>query len=124
MRSHGQCIAEYLYLMGVRPVWRDNMQRVCDLEVIPLEELKRPRIDVTGRISGLFRDTMPTAIQWMDKAVKMVCSLAEDYDDNYVLKHIHQDSSWLIEQGERQKRPGKKLLTEFLAIRREPMEQE
>ena len=101
MRSHGQCIAEYLYLMGVRPVWRDNMQRVCDLEVIPLEELKRPRIDVTGRISGLFRDTMPTAIQWMDKAVKMVCSLAEDYDDNYVLKHIHQDSSWLIEQGEK-----------------------
>ena len=58
LRNHGQCVAEFLYLMGLRPVWQPGSQRVIDLEVIPLEELQRPRVDVTGRISGLFRDSM------------------------------------------------------------------
>lgn len=100
MRSHGQCIAEYLYLMGVKPIWRPGSGRVFDIEVIPLEELQRPRIDITGRISGLFRDTMPNAVQWMDKAVKLVCELDEGEDENYVRKHIIADSSWLMENGE------------------------
>ena len=72
MRSHGQCIAELFYLMGVRPVWRRPSQRVCSLEVIPVAELKRPRIDVTARISGLFRDAVPNAVHWVDEAVRMV----------------------------------------------------
>jgi len=99
MRSHGQCIAQFLYLLGVRPVWQKGSQRVVDLEVISLEELKRPRIDVTARISGLFRDTMPMAIKWMDKAVEMVVNLEESLEDNYVRKHALQDAKELTEQG-------------------------
>ena len=50
-------IAEALYLMGIKPKWLESTDKVIGLEVIPLEELKRPRIDVTLRITGLFRDT-------------------------------------------------------------------
>lgn len=91
MRSHGQCIAEFLYLMGLRPVWQRGSLRVIDVEVIPLVELKRPRIDVTGRISGLFRDSMPGAITWLDKAVEMVAALDEPMDMNFIRKHVLED---------------------------------
>lgn len=100
MRSHGQCVAEFLYLMGVRPVWQRPSQRVVGLEVIPLEELKRPRIDVTGRISGLFRDSMPNAIHWLDEAVKIVSALEEADEDNYVRKHVKADAAWLEDEGQ------------------------
>ena len=98
-RSHGQCLGEFLYLLGVRPKWQSN-GRISGLEVIPLDELQRPRIDVMGRISGLIRDMMPTAISWLDKAVEMVAELDESLEDNYVKKHIHDDVDWLVEQGE------------------------
>ena len=98
-RSHGQCLGEFLYLLGVRPKWQSN-GRISGLEVIPLEELQRPRIDVMGRISGLIRDMMPTAISWLDKAVELVADLDESLEDNYVKKHIHDDVDWLVEQGE------------------------
>ena len=95
MRSHGQCIAEFLYLMGIRPVWQSGSLRVNDLEVISLTELKRPRIDVTARISGLFRDTMPSVIQLMDKAVLLAAQQDEDEELNFVRKHIASDSAEL-----------------------------
>lgn len=98
-RSHGQCLGEFLYMLGVRPKWQSN-GRISGLEVIPLEELQRPRIDVMGRISGLIRDMMPTAISWLDKAVELVADLDEPLEDNYVKKHIHDDVDWLVEQGE------------------------
>ena len=98
-RSHGQCLGEFLYLLGVRPKWQSN-GRISGLEVIPLEELQRPRIDVMGRISGLIRDMMPTAISWLDKAVELVADLDESLEDNYVKKNIHDDVDWLVEQGE------------------------
>ena len=98
-RSHGQCLGEFLYLLGVRPKWQSN-GRISGLEVIPLEELQRPRIDVMGRISGLIRDMMPTAISWLDKAVELVADLDEPLEDNYGKKHIHDDVDWLVEQGE------------------------
>ena len=69
MRSHGQCMAEFMALMGVRPVWQKGSLKVIDIEVIPLQELQRPRVDITGRISSLFRDTLPGAVCWLDKAV-------------------------------------------------------
>lgn len=99
MRSHGQCIAEFLYLMGIRPKYQSGSQRINGLEVIPLMELKRPRIDVTARISGLFRDTMPSVMQVMDKAVLLAASLDEDEEMNYVRKHIVQDSEDLAQEG-------------------------
>ena len=99
MRSSGQDIAEFLYLLGVKPVWQKGSLRVTDLEVIPLEELKRPRIDVTARISGLFRDTLPHLAELMDKAVLMAAKLDESDDDNFVRKHIREDSEALQADG-------------------------
>ena len=99
MRSRGQCIAEFLYFLGVRPVWQKGSQRVIALEVIPLAELKRPRLDVTARISGMFRDAMPVVVQWMDEAVAMVAALEEDAEDNYVRKHVQQDAAQLAVNG-------------------------
>lgn len=99
MRSHGQCTAEFLYLLGVRPVWQKSSQRVIGLEVIPLAELKRPRIDVTGRISGLFRDSMPEAILWLDQAVSLVSALAENAQENFIKKHMMEDAAFLEEEG-------------------------
>ena len=99
MRSSGQDIAEFLYLLGVKPVWQKGSLRITDLEVIPLDELKRPRIDVTARISGLFRDTLPHLAELMDKAVLMVAKLDESDDDNFVRKHIREDSEALQADG-------------------------
>lgn len=99
MRSHGQCIAEFLYLLGVRPVWQRGSQRVVELEVIPMTELKRPRIDVTARIGGLFRDSLPMAVRWMDKAISLVANLEESCEINYIRKHVLADARLLQEQG-------------------------
>lgn len=99
MRSHGQCIAEFLYLMGIRPVWEPGSLYVKRMEPIPLSELQRPRIDVTARISGLFRDTMPSVVSLMDRAVLLAASLAENDEDNYVRKHISKDCQVMEEKG-------------------------
>ena len=99
MRSHGQCIAEFLYLMGLKPVWEKGSLMVKHLEVIPLSELKRPRIDVTARISGLFRDTMPVVVSLLDKAVLLAASLDEPEEENFVKHHISVDSAAMVEKG-------------------------
>ncbi len=99
MRSSGQDIAEFLYLLGVRPVWQKGSLRVAGLEIIPLEELKRPRIDVTARISGLFRDTLPQLAELMDEAVMMVAAQEESEADNFVRRHIREDSEALQAEG-------------------------
>ena len=99
MRSHGQCIAEFLYLMGIRPIWEPGSLYVKRMEPIPLSELQRPRIDVTARISGLFRDTMPSVVSLMDRAVLLCASLEESEEDNFVKKHISKDSRAMEAQG-------------------------
>ncbi|HIU63576.1 MAG TPA: cobaltochelatase subunit CobN [Candidatus Avacidaminococcus intestinavium] len=99
MRSHGQCLAEFLYLLGVRPIWQRGSLRVLGVEPIPLAELRRPRIDVTARISGLFRDAMPSAIQLLDKAVLCVAGLDEAPEDNYIRKHLLVESAELMDEG-------------------------
>ncbi len=95
-RSHGQCVAQFMNLIGVRPVWQKGSGRVIGLEVIPTQELGRPRIDVTGRISGLFRDMMPTPAKWLDQALRMVSELDEPEELNYIRKHINDDVEWLM----------------------------
>ncbi|MEM9614750.1 MAG: cobaltochelatase subunit CobN [Actinomycetota bacterium] len=82
MRTTGDDAAEALALLGVRPVWNDESGRVTGLEVIPLEELGRPRVDVTLRISGFFRDAFPHVIALLDDAVAMVATLDEPAADN------------------------------------------
>lgn len=103
LRSHGQCVAEFLYLMGLKPVWQPGSRRVCDLEIIPLSELKRPRIDVTGRISGLFRDSMPGSVIWLDDAVRRIAELDEPLDLNFIRKHVLADTAELVEAGMEEK---------------------
>lgn len=99
LRNHGQCVAEFLYLMGLRPIWQKGSRRVIDLELISLAELKRPRIDVTGRISGLFRDSMVASIDWMNKAVDMVANLDEPMEMNFIRKHVLEESKAMEQEG-------------------------
>ncbi|WP_102145115.1 cobaltochelatase subunit CobN [Mycobacterium hubeiense] len=91
MRTAGDDIAEVLALLGVRPVWDDASRRVVNLEPISLSELGRPRIDVTVRISGFFRDAFPHVVTMLDDAVRLVAGLDEPADDNYVRAHAQAD---------------------------------
>jgi cobaltochelatase CobN len=91
MRTGGDDIAEVLALLGVRPVWDDASRRVVDLEAISATELGRPRIDVTVRISGFFRDAFPHVVTMLDDAVRLVAGLDERAADNYVRAHSQAD---------------------------------
>jgi cobaltochelatase CobN len=91
MRTAGDDIAEVLALLGVRPVWDDASRRVVDLEPIPQAELGRPRIDVTVRISGFFRDAFPHVVTMLDDAVRLVAGLDEPAEENYVRAHADAD---------------------------------
>ena len=91
MRTSGDDIAEVLALLGVRPVWDDASRRVVNLEPIGLGELGRPRIDVTVRISGFFRDAFPHVVTMLDDAVQLVAGLDEAAEDNYVRAHSQAD---------------------------------
>ena len=87
MRTQGDDIAEVLALLGVEPVWDPQSRRIQDLAVTPLERLRRPRIDVTLRISGFFRDAFPHLIALVDRAVEMVVALDEPVEQNFPRKH-------------------------------------
>ena len=91
MRTAGDDIAEVLALLGVRPVWDDASRRVVNLEPMALAELGRPRIDVTVRISGFFRDAFPHVVTMLDDAVQLVADLDEPAEDNYVRAHADAD---------------------------------
>ncbi|MFE5210443.1 cobaltochelatase subunit CobN [Streptomyces sp. NPDC056600] len=91
MRTSGDDVAEVLALLGVRPEWDEASRRVSRLEVVPLEELGRPRIDVTVRISGFFRDAFPHVVAMLDDAVRMVAVLDEPEERNFVRAHARAD---------------------------------
>lgn len=97
MRTAGDDVAEALALLGVRPVWDDASRRVTGLEPIPYEELGRPRIDVTLRISGFFRDAFPHVIGLLDDAVRLAAALDEPAEHNHVRAHTQAD---LAEHGD------------------------
>ncbi|MFD5888360.1 cobaltochelatase subunit CobN [Streptomyces sp. NPDC060334] len=97
MRTSGDDVAEAMALLGVRPVWDEASRRVTGLEPIPLDELGRPRIDVTLRISGFFRDAFPHVIGLLDDAVRLAASLDEPADRNFVRAHAQAD---LAEHGD------------------------
>ena len=99
MKTNGDDIAEVLYLYGIKPVWLGETDRVVGLEVIPLNELNRPRIDVTLRISGLFRDTFPNLIELVDEAVNIAAALDEADSDNFIHKHVSADIAKFMEDG-------------------------
>src|SRR5690606_4624181 len=97
MRTAGDDIAEVLALLGVRPEWDEMSRRVNRLEVVGLDELGRPRIDVTVRISGFFRDAFPHVVAMLDDAVQLVADLDEPDELNFVRAHARAD---LAEHGD------------------------
>jgi cobaltochelatase CobN len=100
MRTQGDDIAEILALLGCRPVWDDASRRVTGFEIVPVTELGRPRIDVTVRISGFFRDAFPHVVALIDDAVRAVAELEEPPESNYVRKHADEDTA---EHGDRRR---------------------
>jgi cobaltochelatase CobN len=100
MRTQGDDIAEILALLGCRPVWDDASRRVTGFEVVGLEELARPRIDVTVRISGFFRDAFPHVVALIDDAVRAVAELDEPAEQNFVRAHADEDTA---EHGDRRR---------------------
>jgi cobaltochelatase CobN len=99
MRTGGDDIAQALALIGAKPLWDRTSGRVTGYEVITLAELGRPRVDVTLRISGFFRDAFPDQIVLFDKAVRAVGALDEDESDNPIAARIASESDKLIAQG-------------------------
>ncbi len=92
MRTMGDDVAEALALLGVRPIWQQENGRVEGIELISLAELGRPRIDVTLRISGFFRDAFPGLVALLDDAVTMAASADEPADRNFVRSHGLDDA--------------------------------
>ncbi|RED14044.1 cobaltochelatase subunit CobN [Pontivivens insulae] len=82
MRTAGEEFAMALNLIGVKPVWDKGSERVSGIEVIPLAELDRPRIDVTLRVSGLFRDVFPVLSTLFGQAVRTLAARDEARDFN------------------------------------------
>ncbi|MBD2234493.1 cobaltochelatase subunit CobN [Phormidium tenue] len=99
MRTGGDDIAEALALMGVRPVWDGPSRRVVDFEVLPLSAIGRPRVDVTLRISGFFRDAFPNLIDLVDQAVAAVADLDEPPEQNPLAARSRQESAEWQAQG-------------------------
>jgi cobaltochelatase CobN len=99
MRTHGDDIAEILHLMGVRPVWVPESRRLKGVELVPLAELGRPRIDVTVRISGFFRDAFPNVVALIDRAVALVAEADEPEERNYLRRHVLREQTALRSSG-------------------------
>ncbi|MEG4322984.1 MULTISPECIES: cobaltochelatase subunit CobN, partial [unclassified Microcoleus] len=91
MRTGGDDIAEALALIGVQPIWDGPSRRVVDFEILPVSVLGRPRVDVTLRISGFFRDAFFNLIDLFDSAVKAVADLDEPAEDNPLAAQVKQE---------------------------------
>ncbi|MDE1131182.1 MAG: cobaltochelatase subunit CobN [Ascidiaceihabitans sp.] len=82
MRTAGEEFAMALHLLGVKPVWDEGSERVSGIEIIPITELERPRLDVTLRVSGLFRDVFPTLSALFSQAIRALSKRDEAADWN------------------------------------------
>jgi cobaltochelatase CobN len=99
MRTGGDDIAEALALLGVQPVWDGPSRRVVDFEILPVSVLGRPRVDVTLRISGFFRDAFPNLIDLFDQAVIAVAALDESPEDNPLAAQVQQETQMWVAAG-------------------------
>jgi cobaltochelatase CobN len=99
MRTGGDDIAQALALIGAKPQWEPSSWRVIGYEIIPLARLGRPRVDVTLRISGFFRDAFPAQIELFDKAIRAVGRLDEPEDDNPIAARMHSEARSLAATG-------------------------
>ncbi|HKW53926.1 MAG TPA: cobaltochelatase subunit CobN, partial [Stellaceae bacterium] len=99
MRTGGDDIAQALALMGVRPQWERQSGRVTGFEIMPVSLLDRPRVDVTLRVSGFFRDAFPNLIDLVDSAARAVAALDEPAESNPLAARVAADHGALMAQG-------------------------
>ncbi len=99
MRTGGDDLAQALALMGVRPTWDSASRRVTGFEILPIDVLDRPRVDVTLRISGFFRDAFPALIALFDSAARAVAALPETAEQNPLAARVATETETLIGVG-------------------------
>ncbi len=106
MRTGGDDIAQALALIGAKPKWDPGSLRVSGYEIIPLAKLGRPRVDVTLRISGFFRDAFPQLITLFDRAVRAIGALDEPGDQNPIAATMRTDALGLMQKGQSEEQAG------------------
>jgi magnesium chelatase subunit H len=89
IKTEGEALAQVLWLLGVTPR-RDAMNRATDVDVIPLEKLGRPRVDIVMTVSGIFRDLFGATMSMLDNAVRKVAALDEPADLNFIRHHVDE----------------------------------
>ncbi|MBX2805989.1 MAG: cobaltochelatase subunit CobN [Hyphomicrobiales bacterium] len=99
MRTGGDDIAQALALAGVKPQWEMTSRRLTGFEIIPLAKLGRPRVDVTFRVSGFFRDAFPAQIELLDSAMRAVAALNEPEGENPLAENVHTEKYRLLSEG-------------------------
>ncbi len=99
MRTGGDDIAQAMALIGAKPVWDTMSRRVSGYEIITLAQLGRPRVDVTLRISGFFRDAFPAQIELFDKAVRAIGALDESPKDNPIAGRMAKEKAEMVSKG-------------------------
>jgi cobaltochelatase CobN len=99
MRTGGDDVAQVLALIGARPLWEESSGRVTGFAIIPLSELKRPRVDVTLRVSGLFRDAFPTQIDIVASAISAIALVDEPDDANPIAANVRAGRQALEARG-------------------------
>jgi cobaltochelatase CobN len=99
MRTGGDDLAQALALMGVRPTWDSATGRVTGFEIMPASVLDRPRVDVTLRVSGFFRDAFPAQIELLDAAARAVARLDEPDETNALAASFRADRARLLATG-------------------------
>jgi len=99
MRTGGDDLAQALAFIGAKPVWDINSNRVTGYEILPLALLRRPRVDVTLRISGFFRDAFPEQIRLFDQAIRAVGQLTDEGEDNPIAMAMQAEMQALMVAG-------------------------
>ncbi len=99
MRTGGDDIAQAFALMGIKPVWAAGSQRVIDFEIIPCMLLNRPRVDVTLRVSGFFRDAFPNVMKLYDAAVLAIAKYDDPGGMNTIKNNINARAESLVAEG-------------------------
>lgn len=99
MRTGGDDIAQAMALMGVRPIWSPGSNRVVDFEVLSTMQMAHPRVDVTLRVSGFFRDAFPAVIRLLDQAVQAIAEFEEPGTGNTIRRHVLARQAELVAAG-------------------------
>jgi cobaltochelatase CobN len=99
MRTGGDDVAQALALIGARPTWEEATGRVTGFAIVPLSELQRPRVDVTFRVSGLFRDAFPVQMDLIASAVAAIAALDEPDDANPIAAQVRARTVELVSAG-------------------------